>query len=127
LFTTQHKKLPRSRLKTGTLPEQWVMYLGPQLPYEEGIHVPLIICHPAGVSGVTASQPVLNNDLIPIFADTAMVELSHQADGMSLAPLLIDPGSSSWHRSAFLVERWFLPNLSKYQRPILFTLLLQSF
>lgn len=94
---------------------------GPELPYEEVIAVTLIIRAPGKTTG-DANQLALNNDLAPTIAEIAGTELIHHADGTSLVPILADPQTTSWHRRALLVERWFLPNLSKFQGPTSFTL-----
>jgi len=71
------------------------------VPYEESIHVPLVITGPDVPQGTVRDELVANNDLAPTMAGWAGVDAPN-ADGRSLAPLLSD-GAVSW-RNALLTE-----------------------
>ncbi len=75
--------------------------------YEESIHVPFMVRGPGVPAGRTLSQPVLNIDLAPTFAELARVPIPDSVDGRSLLPLLRGdaPGLERW-RSDFLVEHF---------------------
>lgn len=96
--------------------------LGKQLAYEESIRVPLSITGPGIVRGGISDKIVLNTDLAPTIVDIAGATFSHVADGTSLVPLLGNPQNSNWHRTMFLVERWFIPSIGKYSSPTYFAL-----
>jgi arylsulfatase A-like enzyme len=78
---------------------------GKWTPYEEDIHVPLIVRGPGVPEGETRDQLVLGNDLAPTFADLAGAETPPFVDGRSLVPLLDDdpPPDKDW-RQRFVVE-----------------------
>lgn len=61
------------------------------VPYEEGIHVPLIIRGPGFAAGATAPQLTANIDLAPTILDVAGVDGSLEMDGESLLPPAGDP------------------------------------
>jgi arylsulfatase A-like enzyme len=71
--------------------------------YEGGIREPLIVRWPAAIkSGQTTDQIACSIDLLPTIADLCGIELSHDVDGMSLAPVLRGQGSVEraalyWH------------------------------
>ena len=65
---------------------------GKFLPYEEAIHVPLLVRGPGFPAGTTASQLVANIDLAPTFLAAAGAAASgRRLDGMPLQPLAADP------------------------------------
>ena len=64
--------------------------------YEGGVRVPLIVRYP-GVTeaGSRSAEPVLTNDFLPTFAAiTGAVTPGQAVDGLSLMPLLEEPGAS---------------------------------
>jgi arylsulfatase A-like enzyme len=63
-----------------------------QVPYEEGVHVPLIFRMPGGRAG-TVEQVVSLVDLTPTVLDVVGVPLPDSFEGRSLLPLLEDPSS----------------------------------
>jgi arylsulfatase A-like enzyme len=79
---------------------------GKMKPYEEDIHVPLVIRGPGVPAGQTREHLALNIDLAPTLAQLAGVSTPKFVDGRSLAPLLGDapPALADW-RQRFLVER----------------------
>src|ERR687897_3082531 len=82
--------------------------LGKQSAYEEDIRVPLMIRGPGVPAGVSRDEMVLNNDLVPTFADLAGLPPPASVDGRSFASLLDrtrgnDP--ASW-RTAFEIRHW---------------------
>lgn len=96
--------------------------IGKELAYEESIRVPLVISAPGGQTAVQSSRVVLNNDLAPSIAAFAGVVPPYETDGVSLLSLLQNPEDSNWHRKFFLVERWFLPSLFKFESPTSFAI-----
>src|SRR5215208_4874638 len=72
------------------------------LPYEEDIHMPLIIRGPDVQAGTT-DKLILNTDFLPTFTDLAGVATPEYVDGRSLRPVL-EGSATSW-RSAVLLER----------------------
>ena len=75
---------------------------GKALPYEEAIHVPLVITGPGVPKRTERSELVANNDLAPTMAEWAGVE-APEVDGRSLVPLLSRATVEGW-RSALLSE-----------------------
>lgn len=61
------------------------------VPYEESIHVPLIIRGPGFPVGATAPQLTANIDLAPTILELAGVTPSLEPDGQSLLPVVSDP------------------------------------
>jgi N-acetylglucosamine-6-sulfatase len=78
---------------------------GKWTPYEEDIHVPLIVRGPGVPGGRTLHHMVLNNDLAPTFADLEGARTPAFVDGRSLVPLLDDdpPPIEDW-RQRFVLE-----------------------
>ncbi|HVH18990.1 MAG TPA: sulfatase [Myxococcota bacterium] len=67
-------------------------WVGKGVPYEESIRVPMVVRYPAlthGRGGRTSSALVSHLDLAPTFA--ALAGIPFDADGGSLAPLLVAP------------------------------------
>jgi N-acetylglucosamine-6-sulfatase len=74
-------------------------------PYEESIHVPLLIRGPGVTPGRTTKKVALNIDVFPTFADLGGVDTPSYVDGRSLRPVL--KGTATSWRTAFLLERRF--------------------
>lgn len=64
---------------------------GKMVPYEEAIHVPLIVRGGGFPKGVTARQPVSNVDLAPTIAALTGIRARRTLDGRNLLPLALDP------------------------------------
>lgn len=76
-------------------------------PYEECIQVPFVIYYPGVVSRKRVDDSlVLNIDLAPTIADLAGAAIPSTVDGVSILPLLKDPGAA-W-RDEFVIEHWSL-------------------
>jgi N-acetylglucosamine-6-sulfatase len=71
-------------------------------PYEEDIHMPLLVRGPGVAAGSTTRELTLNTDFLPTFTDLAGVQTPGYVDGRSLRPLL-EGSVTSW-RSAILLE-----------------------
>lgn len=74
------------------------------VPYEESIHVPLIIRGPGFPAGATATQVVGNIDLAPTLVDLSGATPGRTMDGRSLVPLAQDPSLAT--DRAVLLEDW---------------------
>ena len=73
-------------------------------PYEESARVPLYVRGPGITPKTQVDELVLNNDLVPTFAELAGVELGEEeTDGRSLLPFLRGEGPRLW-RSTVLLE-----------------------
>jgi arylsulfatase A-like enzyme len=79
------------------------MASGKYTPYEEDIHLPLIVSGPGVVRGATDAL-AMNIDLAPTFAELAGVTPPEFVDGRSLAPLLSGEAPPAW-RTAVLYEQ----------------------
>jgi arylsulfatase A-like enzyme len=91
---------------------------GKRSPYEEDIHVPLLVRGPGIAPRSVISALTLNTDLAPTFADLAGVRPADTVDGRSLAPLLQSQPPARW-RSAVLLDMWRLrPNPELRNRPV---------
>jgi len=75
---------------------------GKARPYEESIHVPLLIRGPGVPVGSTTDKLVLNTDFLPTFTDLAGTATPRYVDGRSLRPVLT--GSATTWRTAILLE-----------------------
>jgi N-acetylglucosamine-6-sulfatase len=71
-------------------------------PYEESIHMPLLVRGPGVAAGSTTNKLALNTDFLPTFTDLAGVEAPSYVDGRSLRPVLT--GRATTWRSAVLLE-----------------------
>jgi hypothetical protein len=92
--------------------------IGKELAYEESIRVPFIMRAPGGKTGSTSSEVILNNDIAPTLADLANVVPPYDPDGTSIMPLVDSNPTSTWFdRKRFLVERWYVPSLLKFDSP----------
>lgn len=74
------------------------------IPYEESIHVPLVIRGPGVPKGIRRTELVSNNDLVPTFVDWARAEATKPMDGRSLAPLLSNAQAPKNWRTALMTE-----------------------
>jgi N-acetylglucosamine-6-sulfatase len=72
-------------------------------PYEESIHVPLLVRGPGVAAGSTTNELVLNTDFLPTFANLAGIKRPGYVDGRSLRPVL--KGRATMWRTAILLER----------------------
>lgn len=79
---------------------------GKYLPYEEDIHIPLIIRGPGIPAGQTNAALTSMVDLAPTFAELAGVTLPVAADGRSLVRLFEQQPSTVPWRQAVLVEQY---------------------
>jgi arylsulfatase A-like enzyme len=77
---------------------------GKNTPYEEDIHVPLLVLGPDVEAGAVVSELTGNIDLAPTFAELAGVTAPAFIDGRSLVPFLRGTPVANW-RDAFLLER----------------------
>jgi N-acetylglucosamine-6-sulfatase len=71
-------------------------------PYEEDIHMPLLVRGPGIAAGSTTYKMALNTDYLPTFTDLAGTQTPSYVDGRSLRPVL--KGSASGWRDAILLE-----------------------
>lgn len=79
--------------------------MGKNYPYEESIHVPLLIRGPGIRAGSTQNRFALNTDFFPTFTDLAGATTPAYVDGRSLRPVLMGSGEPATWRNAFLQER----------------------
>ncbi len=78
------------------------IHAGKTVPYEASSQVPLIVRGPGFPAGVTRSQPVVNVDVAPTFADLANATPTLEVDGVSLLPLVSDP--QAWPSRILVLE-----------------------
>ena len=71
-------------------------------PYEEDIHMPLLVRGPGVAPRHKAHKLVLDTDYLPTITDLADVHTPNYVDGRSLQPVL-EGNSTAW-RSAILLE-----------------------
>ena len=71
-------------------------------PYEEDIHVPLLVRGPGVAAGSTTHKMALNTDYLPTFTALAGTQTPSYVDGRSLRPVL-KGGVTAW-RSTILLE-----------------------
>jgi N-acetylglucosamine-6-sulfatase len=71
-------------------------------PYEEDVHVPLLVRGPGVAAGHQAQKLALNTDFLPTFTDLAGAHIPGYVDGRSLLPVL-EGNATAW-RSAVLLE-----------------------
>ena len=80
---------------------------GKLTPYEEDIHVPLVVRGPGVPAGQTVNHFTSNVDFLPTFADIAGVLEPESADGRSLLKVLKgEHPQDSNLRSSLLIEHW---------------------
>jgi arylsulfatase A-like enzyme len=75
---------------------------GKQRPYEESIHMPLLVRGPGVAPGSTTNKLVLNTDYLPTLTNLAGTKKPGYVDGRSLRPVL--KGNATTWRSAILLE-----------------------
>jgi N-acetylglucosamine-6-sulfatase len=76
---------------------------GKQRPYEEDIHMPLLVRGPGIAPGSDVTRKmVLNTDYFPTFMDLAGIKTPDYVDGRSLRPVL--KGTATKWRTAILLE-----------------------
>jgi N-acetylglucosamine-6-sulfatase len=98
----------------GTFYGEHRIYKGKGDPYEEGIHVPMLMLVPGDVLGrrpaSTVPEPVANIDLAPTMLDLASArpctaeDQCREPDGRSIVPLLKDEASPAARRRAVLLQ-----------------------
>ena len=71
-------------------------------PYEEDVHMPLLVRGPGVEAGRQAHKLVLDTDYLPTFTDLADTKTPDYVDGRSLQPLL--EGETTAWRNAILLE-----------------------
>jgi len=71
-------------------------------PYEEDVHMPLLVRGPGVAASHQANKLVLDTDYLPTFTDLAGVHTPKYVDGRSLQPVL--KGNTTAWRSAILLE-----------------------
>jgi N-acetylglucosamine-6-sulfatase len=71
-------------------------------PYEESIHMPLLVRGPGVAAGSSTKKLTLNTDFLPTFTDLAGIKTPSYVDGRSLRPVL--KGSAVNWRTAILLE-----------------------
>jgi N-acetylglucosamine-6-sulfatase len=71
-------------------------------PYEEAVHMPLLVRGPGVAAGQQAHKLVLDTDYLPTFTDLADAHTPNYVDGRSLQPVL-EGDTTAW-RSAILLE-----------------------
>jgi N-acetylglucosamine-6-sulfatase len=73
-------------------------------PYEESIHVPLLVRGPGVPAGSTTDKLALNTDYLPTFMDLAGIRTPGYVDGRSLRLLLEGNAATTSWRTAILLE-----------------------
>ncbi len=86
------------------------MLQGKATPYEEDIHVPLIVRGPGVPAGSVRGEITSMVDLAPTFAEIAGAALPVTPDGRSLLPLLHNLSSAPAWRQMTLVEHYDTSN-----------------
>jgi len=74
------------------------------VPYEESVHVPLIIRGPGFPAGHTAPQPTANIDIAPTIVDLTGITAHRTPDGRPLQPIAQNPTTAT--NRAILLEDW---------------------
>jgi len=85
---------------------------GKNTPYEEDIHVPLLVLGPGIRAGTHIKELTGNIDLASTFTDLAGATVPDFVDGRSFVPLLLNEPINEW-RHAFLLERGKRPQPSQ--------------
>ena len=73
-------------------------------PYEESVHMPLLIRGPGVQVGAKTGKLALNTDYLPTLTDLAGIQTPAYVDGRSLRPVLEANATTTW-RSAILLEQ----------------------
>jgi N-acetylglucosamine-6-sulfatase len=76
--------------------------VGKERPYEESIHMPLLVRGPGIEAGSATRKLVLNTDYFPTFTDLAGIHTPSYVDGRSLRPVF--KGVASTWRNTILLE-----------------------
>ncbi len=93
-----------------------------QVPYEEGIRIPLAIRYPVRLAeNDVRSEFALNVDIAPTLADMAGVSMTHEVDGRSLLDAI--DGAGDWRQevlvqhftAGFVVPPWDLLRTERYK------------
>jgi N-acetylglucosamine-6-sulfatase len=71
-------------------------------PYEEDVHMPLVVRGPGVAADSTTSKLALNTDYLPTFTNLAGAQSPPYVDGRSLRPVL--KGNATTWRNAILLE-----------------------
>ncbi len=79
-------------------------------PYDESVHMPLLIRGPGVQAGSVVDELTVNTDFFPTLTDLAGVQTPDYVDGRSLRPLLEGRASTTTWRTALLLERRNLQN-----------------
>lgn len=80
--------------------------------YEGGIRVPLIVRGPGIAKGAVCRETVITNDLFPTIAEIAGGRDHGRHDGVSLAPLLTEPGAKLKRSELFFHYPHYYPTTS---------------
>jgi N-acetylglucosamine-6-sulfatase len=72
-------------------------------PYEESVHMPLLVRGPGITPGSTTDKIIMHQDFFPTFAEVSGIATPSYVDGRSLVPVF-NSTATRW-RSAFLLER----------------------
>jgi N-acetylglucosamine-6-sulfatase len=88
---------------------------GKREPYEESIHMPLLVRGPEVDAGSTTDKLALNIDYFPTFMELAeaQTQTPSYVDGRSLRPVLDGSATTSTWRSAILLETRFESGTTK--------------
>ena len=78
---------------------------GKTRPYEESIHMPLLVRGPDVLANSTTGKLALNTDYFPTFTDLAGIQTPSYVDGRSLRPVLNGSATTTSWRTAILLER----------------------
>ena len=70
-------------------------------PYEEDVHVPLLVRGPGVAAGSTTRKMALNTDYLPTFTDLAGTRTPSYADGRTLEPVF-NGTVTGWRRAVLL-------------------------
>ena len=73
-------------------------------PYQEDVHMPLLIRGPGVAAGSSTDKLVLNTDYFPTFTELAGTPTPSYVDGRSLQPVLTGTATTTNWRSAILLE-----------------------
>jgi arylsulfatase A-like enzyme len=82
-------------------------------PYEESIHMPLLVRGPGVAAGSSTQKLALNTDFLPTFTDLAGIKTPSYVDGRSLRPVL--KGSAVNWRTAILLETRYSTDSMNYR------------
>lgn len=92
-------------------------FAGKWVPYEDSLHVPLVVCDPrarAALRGATPAQLVLNVDIAPTMLELAGVPTPRTYQGRSLVPILAGR-SGEWRDDFFFEHLLDNPDIPKHE------------